>query len=98
MLNIETIPLLFFAFAEPRIVLLIGILFQVMACLIAFAGNKNPEKVQKKSFSFRMNKVSICRLLLLFGMACVSVVTLFESDYILFTGQCLLFALLYPRK
>lgn len=95
-----------FTLFEPKIFLVCGILLQIIVCFMVFSGkenlgnkqNKSLENTQKKSFSFIMNKVILYRLLLLLGMLCVNMVAIFESDYILFVGQCLLFALMYPAN
>lgn len=98
--NIASTPL-FSALTEPRMYLLLllvfGILLQIMVCFMLFRGQESLKKAANKSFSFRMNKAIVYRLLLLFGMLCVNMVAIFESDYILLVGQCLFFILVYPK-
>lgn len=88
-----------YLFTWDKIIIIVGIFLQIFSSFMPLLSEKIvPNKTRNKNFSFMSNKVIVRRSLLFLGVFFVSLVVLFESDYVLFVAQCLLFFVLYPKN
>ena len=89
---------IYFGFNVYTLFFVLGICLQLFSCIVPFVTEKIMiYNAENKDFSFIINKVIVRRSLLFIGTCFVGLVALFESDYVFFVAQCLLFFLLFPK-
>jgi len=102
LLDFDSINQIFY-FTAYKALLVIGILLQICSYIMPWISEKIMQKnarshAQNGSIALMMHKNIVPCSLLFVGVFFVSLVAFFESDYVLFVAQFLLFAILYPRK